>query len=294
MGGKRLAILVPAYNEERTVGSLALSAKKYSMVIVADDGSSDRTADVAKEAGAKVVRHDRNLGYGAALKTLVRAGLATNADVFVFIDADYQHDPEEIPKVAAPVLSGKADVCVGSRFLGKMVNQPAYRREGVRLLNGISKIQAGRKGNVDFQCGFRAFSRKALAEAKINEDGYGACAEIVESAIQNGARVAQVPVTIKYYGDATQGIGVARGAGLLGGLIEKIAKRKPLVFFGGVGALLLLASGALGIFVARTFYASGVLPFGSAFLTVFSGVAGLILILIGINLYTLEAILEKR
>jgi len=288
----RIAILVPAYNEERTVGSLVLSAKKYGTVIVADDGSGDRTVEVAKAAGATVITHPKNMGYGAALKTLVRAGLATGADVFVFIDADYQHDPEEIPKVAAPVMEGKSGVCVGSRFLGKMVNQPAYRKEGVRLLNGISKIQAGGKETVDFQCGFRAFSRKALADAKISEDGYGGGAEMLASAIRNGATVMQVPVTIRYYGK--WGLGFAQGAGLLGGLIEKIAKRKPLVFFGGAGMLLLLASGALGIFVARTFYAGGILPFGSAFLTVFSGVAGLILILIGINLYTLEAILEKR
>lgn len=292
MTSKKLAILVPAYNEEKTVGSLVLSAKKYGAVIVADDGSGDRTAEVAKAAGAKVITHQKNMGYGAALKSLAQAGLATNANVFVFIDADYQHDPEEIPKVAAPVLEGKADVCVGSRFLGKMVNQPAYRKEGVRLLNGISKIQAGGKEEIDFQCGFRAFSRQALAGAKISEDGYGGGAGVLALAISNGAKVAQVPVTIRYYG--TRGLGFAQGAGLLGGLVEKMAKRKPLVFFGGAGALLLLASGAFGIFVARTFYASGVLPFGSAFLTVFSGVAGLILILIGINLYTLEAVLEKR
>ncbi|MEM2137966.1 MAG: glycosyltransferase family 2 protein [Candidatus Anstonellaceae archaeon] len=292
MTSKKLAILVPAYNEEKTVGSLVISAKKYGIVIVADDGSIDRTAEVAKAAGAEVVTHQKNMGYGAALKTLAQAGLATGADVFVFIDADYQHDPEEIAKVAAPVLSGTADVCVGSRFLGKMVNQPAYRKEGVRLLNGISKIRAGGKEAVDFQCGFRAFSRQALEGARINEDGYGGGAEMLALAIRNGAKVVQVPVTIRYYGK--RGIGFAQGAGLLGGLVEKMAKRKPLVFFGGAGLLLLLASGALGIFVARTFYASGVLPFGSAFLTVFSGVAGLILILIGINLYTLEAILEKR
>ena len=288
---KKLAIFIPAYNEERAIGSVVLGAKKYGAVYVVDDGSDDRTAKIASAAGAKVYPHGKNLGYGAALRTILAVAKKTPADAFAVLDADGQHDPDEIPLVAGPVLSGKADVCSGSRFLGKTVASPAYRKEGVRLLNRLSTEQAnGRK--LDFQCGFRAFSRKAAEKIRIHEDGYAGGAEMLFSAIGAGLRIAEVPVTIHYYGK--DGDAVEHGAGLLGYIVGGIAKRRPLLFFGGAGLASLLASALLGLFVLDTFYSKGALPVGSAFLTVFAGVVGLVLIVIGINLYTLQAILKMK
>lgn len=288
---KKLAIFIPACNEERSIGSVVLGAKKYGAVHVVDDGSHDRTAEIASAAGAKVHPHKKNLGYGAALKTILAAAKKTSADVFVVLDADGQHDPDEIPLVAGPVLSGKADVCAGSRFLGKTVAAPAYRKEGVRLLNRLSTGQAnGRK--LDFQCGFRAFSRKAAEKIRIHAEDYAGGAEMLVSASGAGLRIAEAPVTIRYF---EKGRGaVEQGAGLLGYVVGEMLKRKPLLFFGGAGLASLLASALLGLFVLDTFYSKGVLPVGSAFLTVFAGVVGLVLIVIGINLYTLQAILKMK
>ena len=289
MKGK-IARFIPACNEEKTIGSVVALAKKYGQVFVVDDGSQDRTAVVAKASGAEVISHGRNLGYGAAMRSALLAGAKCGADAIVIMDADMQHDPSEIPRIAEPVLEGWADAAVGSRFLGKMKNASPGRLQGVQLVNALSSLHSG--GNIDYQCGFRAFSRKAAGKIQITQNGYEGGGEAVSSALRQHLRVAQVPVTVRYY-PGREANPLAQGVGLLAYLVPAVAKRKPLLFFAGAGFAMMLASGLLGIFVVRTFYSKGVLPTGSAFLTVFCGIVGLVLISIGINLYTLEAVIGR-
>jgi hypothetical protein len=288
---RNLVIFIPVRNEERSIGSVVALAKKYGAVYVVDDGSTDATSDAARASGANVIARGANGGYGAAVRTAFEAAKKINADAFVFLDGDFQHDPGEIPRVAAPVLSGSADVCVGSRFLGKTVSSPVGRREAVAVMNNLSGVASGKK--LDFECGFRAFSKKAVGKIAFKQDGYEACSEIVMAALEAGLNVAQVPVTIKYY-EGNGKSAIAHGAGLFAYLMSVAAKRKPLLFFAGTGSVMLVASALLGIFVVETFYSKGVLPTGSAFLTVFTGIVGLVLISIGINLYTLESVLERK
>ena len=289
---KDIAIFIPAYNEERSIASVVLLAKKYGRVVVVDDGSSDRTAQIARACGARVVERGKNGGYGAAVKTAFGLARGMKERAYVFIDGDFQHDPGEIPRLAGPVLSREADVCLGSRFLGKVVSPPPYRKEGVMLINGLSGIRAGVK-SIDFECGFRALSKKAIALAEPSERGYAACSEVVVLAIEAGLKVVEVPVSVQYFGDRA-GSPIAQGAGLAGNVLNATIKRKPLLFFAGSGLAMLLASALLGIFVAETYYRSHVLATGSAFLTVFTGIVGLVLLSIGINIYTLETLLEQR
>lgn len=290
MKGK-LAILIPAYNEERTVGSVVLLASKHGNVVVVDDGSADRTAEVARAAGARVLKHGKNMGYGAATRTALAAAQKMGADAFVFMDADGQHDPAEIPAVAAPVLGGKADFCQGSRFLGRFVSAPAGRREGVALINKLNSAQNG-KEEIDSQCGFRALSRKALEMAVVAQDGYAGGAEIASSAQHAGLKVCEVPVHVRYFGERNNPF--QQGAGLVDYVAGEIIRKNPLALFAGMGAVLLAVSALLGAFVLDTFYTRHELATGSAFLTVFFGIAGMIMVLIGINLYTLEKVLQKR
>ena len=287
----KLAIFIPACNEERAIGSVVQLAKKYGTVYVVDDGSTDKTAEIARRSGAKVITHPRNMGYGVAVRTAFGAAEKIDADAFVFLDGDMQHDPGEIPRVAAPVLAGRADVCVGSRFLGSVLHAPPARKEGVRVMNSLSGVRAGKE--FDYECGFRAFSKKAARSIRFMENGYAACSEMVVAAVDAGLSVEQVPVTVRYFEGGGKSA-IAQGTGLLAYLLPAAAKRKPLLFFGGAGVLFMAASGLLGIFVVQTFYSKGVLPTGSAFLTVFTGIVGLVLVLIGINLYTLEAVLTRR
>jgi len=146
----KLAIFIPAHNEERSIGSVVALAKKYGPVYVVDDGSTDATAEVARASGANVIARQKNGGYGAAVRAAFEAAKKIDAGAFVFLDGDFQHDPDEIPCVAAPVLSGSFDVCVGSRFLGKTISPPAGRREAVAVMNNLSGVASGKKLDFEF------------------------------------------------------------------------------------------------------------------------------------------------
>ncbi|MCX8197704.1 MAG: glycosyltransferase [Candidatus Micrarchaeota archaeon] len=287
----KIAIFIPAFNEEETIGSVVILAKKYGRVFVVDDGSSDSTAEVAKKAGAHVISHDRNLGYGEALKTIWRKARGISEDVIVVMDGDCQHNPAEIPLLVRPIIEGNADVSAGSRFLGRFIQPPPARKEGVGALNFLASMQAGGKA-LDYQCGFRAYRKSCLAKITFGNSGYPAGAETLISALQSGLRVVEVPVNVRYY-DGKE-VPFWRGASLAGNLIEQLAKRKPLLFFGGAGVAMLFLSALLGVFVIERFYGAGVLPTGSAILTVFFGIGGLIMLLIGINLYALEIAIASR
>jgi hypothetical protein len=286
-----IAIFIPAYNEERTLGSAVLMAKEHGDVFVIDDGSVDRTAEIAKKSGASVIAHKKNKGYGAALKSALAATRNIDARAFVFMDADGQHDAAEIPIVAQPVLDGKADLCQGSRFLGKFVSAPAGRREGVAFINKLTSAHNGKK-EVDAQCGFRAISKEAAEKINIEADRYAGCAEMVTSAQHAGLRVVEVPVHVKYFSDKNNPF--AQGAGLVDYVAGQVIRKNPLALFAGMGAILLALSALLGVFVVDTFYTRHELATGSAFLTVFFGIAGMIMLLIGLNLYTLKKVLETR
>ncbi len=154
----RTLIIIPAYNEELTIGSVVALARKYGDVLVVDDGSSDRTSEIAQNAGAIVVKHETNMGKGAALRTGFDYALANGYDAAVCLDADGQHNPGEIPKLLEPILKDEADMVIGSRFLdGAKKSIPLYRRLGLWILN--TTTNASLNGNLkvtDSQSGFRA------------------------------------------------------------------------------------------------------------------------------------------
>jgi glycosyltransferase involved in cell wall biosynthesis len=141
---------IPAFNEEKTIAKVVLKAQKYAdKVLVCDDGSTDMTGEIAERLGADVVRHEKRLGYGAALRSLFRRARELNADVFVTLDGDGQHEPREIPGVVKAVVEDGVDVAIGSRFVDESLarGMPWYRRFGVRfitrLVNGGLSVALG-------------------------------------------------------------------------------------------------------------------------------------------------------
>ena len=125
---------IPAFNEERTIAKVVLKSQRFAdKVVVCDDGSGDMTAEIAERLGADVVRHERNLGYGAAIQSLFRRARE--------LDADGQHDPREVSDVVKPIVEGKADVGVGSRFVDdrSAYAMPWYRRAGVKFVTRLTK-----------------------------------------------------------------------------------------------------------------------------------------------------------
>ena len=193
-------VVIPAFDESQCIGEVLGGVARHASgfdVLVVDDHSGDDTAGVARAAGATVVRHPFNMGYGAALQTGYRYALAHAYDVVVQLDADGQHDPEAIPALAAPVLSGELDVVLGSRFhAGSTYRMPVLRRTGslwfsnlVRWLTGLSIS--------DPTTGFQALSPAVLQ--LYTSDAFPADypdADMTVLLHHNGYRLGEMPVTM--------------------------------------------------------------------------------------------------
>jgi glycosyltransferase involved in cell wall biosynthesis len=165
IGVRRIA-LVPARNEERSVAGVVEEIKGFDPdfdVLVIDDGSTDRTAELAESSGARVVRLPYNLGIGGAVQTGLQYARDHDFDVAVQVDGDAQHDPAEIPKILAPIIEGEADLVVGSRFLGEGEYEPPVTRLlGIRLLARVVSVLV-RQRVTDTTSGFRASNRRAIS-----------------------------------------------------------------------------------------------------------------------------------
>jgi len=190
---------IPAYNEERTIAEVVLKAGCHvGKVLVCDDGSKDRTQIMARKNGAHVMGHKQNMGYGATMQTIFGKARELGADVLVVFDGDGQHDPDEIPELVKPVLEGRADIVIGSRFMkGARRDIPFYRRIGILVITLLTRIFSGYAIS-DAQSGFRAFNRKALEELKITELGWGSSVEVFFRAHDVRLRIVEVPVKCDY------------------------------------------------------------------------------------------------
>ena len=189
-----VAVGIPAFNEEYSIARIVIKAQKYAnTVIVCDDGSTDMTAQISERLGAEVIRHEGNCGYGAAIKSIFYRALELGADVLVTLDGDGQHDASEIPQVIAPILEGKADVAIGSRFMDSngTSEMPFYRQVGAKI---ITKMVNSSSQSIikDSQSGFRAYNRQALKQLCISEGGMGASVQILLQARKHNLKIAEV------------------------------------------------------------------------------------------------------
>jgi glycosyltransferase involved in cell wall biosynthesis len=164
-GHLRRVAIVPAYNEEASVGRVVAELREFDPeldVVVVDDGSVDRTATVAAAAGAHVLRLPFNLGIGGAMQTGFRYAAERGYDVAVQVDGDGQHDPRELEKILAPVLAGEVDLVVGTRFEGgDGFRSTRARRLGIRIFAWVVSRIVGQRVT-DATSGFRAVSRRAI------------------------------------------------------------------------------------------------------------------------------------
>ena len=222
--GAKVWIVMPAYNEDRSVGRVldALRREGWTNVIVVDDGSSDRTAEIARSKGVRVVSHPRNMGLGAALRTGLEAARGLGAERVVTFDADGQHDPKAVRRLLE-ALDG-ADLAIGVR---RHLGIPLHKRVGNFGLNFITYLFSG--VFTDSQSGSRAFNRRALEKVRIKSDRYEVSSEIIVQAKKHGLRLREVvPVKCFYtkYSKA-RGTTIASGFKILLALIkQRLIKRQ--------------------------------------------------------------------
>ena len=206
--------IIPAYNEEKALADVIGKTLDYvDEVIVVDDGSSDKTSEVAIGAGARVIKHSVNLGKGEALKSGFKA--IGDDSIIITIDGDGQHNPSEIPDLVRPIIEDGADLVNGSRYMnGPEENTPAYRRVGQKVLDIATNISAGTKVT-DSQSGFRAFSPQSKNVFRFKDTGFGIESEMLVDAAEAGLKIVEVPITVRYDLDGSTKDPITHGVGVL-------------------------------------------------------------------------------
>jgi len=178
---KRVSVVIPAYNEAETIGTVIEKAMKYAdEIIVVDDGSTDKTGEIAAKKGAKVIRHKENRGYIEALRTGFEEA---TGDIIVTLDADGQHPPDEIPKLVEPILENKADLVLGAR------EELSLSEKIITLLTNL-KVKAS-----DASTGYRAIKKEIAKSMKIK--GKCTCGTFVLEAAKLGARITEIKIKTK-------------------------------------------------------------------------------------------------
>jgi glycosyltransferase involved in cell wall biosynthesis len=199
MQKKDIAIVVPAYNEEKTIGKLIKKLGKggYKNIIVVDDGSRDHTFDVAKENGAIVLRLPINRGAGGALRTGFNQAISQGAKVVVMMDADLQHKVSDIKSLLKPFAKKKLDIVLGSRFLGNKKDMPLVRQIANKIGNLTTRLFLGIKVT-DSQSGFRAIKISALKKMKLHSSRWEICSEMIGEIKRLNLKFKEVPIEVIY------------------------------------------------------------------------------------------------
>lgn len=289
----KVSAVVPAFNEEIAIGSVVLSTRKYvDQVVVVDDGSSDRTAEIALMAGALVVKHSKNQGKGAALKTGFES-VDSDSDIVITLDGDGQHDPEEILKLIQPIKSGESDMVIGSRYLhNAATDTPIYRRFGQMVLNKATNFNSGLE-ITDTQSGFRAFSSYALPALRFDHKGYSIESGMLIDAAHFGLMIKEVSTSTRYNtANSHKKNPLSHGVSVLLGLMQEMEFYRPLYLLGVPGLILII----LGFAFVTIFFGEYLNHHSPLILTIIAAtmaLAGLFIAFTGIILHSMTRLIDR-
>lgn len=230
----KVAIGVPAFNEGKNIASVILKLKKITEhIIVCDDGSNDLTADIAVKMGAMLISHPKNLGYGAAIRSIFLKAKELDVDILITFDADGQHRVEDVNRVMEPLIKGDADIVIGSRFLDKegQKNIPKYRKLGIKTITALATASIEEKLS-DSQSGFRGYNKKVLSDITPSEYGMGVSTELLIKSSKRKFRIKEVPIIVLYQGDTSTHHPVSHGLSVILSTMKFISIEHPLKFYG--------------------------------------------------------------
>jgi glycosyltransferase involved in cell wall biosynthesis len=284
---------IAAYNEEHSIAEVVTKSLSHvDRVVVCDDGSTDETAKVARDAGAIVITQS-NQGYGAAISSLFDYARKENAQIMVTLDGDGQHNPNQIPLLVDAISTHNVDVAIGSRFLDGSTKASTYRKSGIKIITSASNYGTNFKVS-DSQSGFRAYSKDAIDAIHPTEQGMAVSTEILLKISNKGLSVAEVPITISYEGDTSEKNPVSHGVGVLMNTIKYVSIKHPLQFY-GIPGLGLIVLGIIfgGIFLDR-YLNDGIIFYGSLMGSVVLFLLGAILSVTAIILFSMANLIRDK
>jgi glycosyltransferase involved in cell wall biosynthesis len=291
----KITAILPAFNEEVSIGSMVLHTKQHAdHVIVIDDGSKDRTSEFARLAGAEVIRHPRNLGKGKALKTGFDHVSKNGCKIIITMDSDGQHDPEDIKKLVAPILTGEADIVNGSRYMsGTDKNTPFYRRIGQNILDGATNLNSGLH-ITDTQSGFRAFAKHTLPAFSFKSNGLAIESEMLMDAANAGFRIKEVDIGVRYDVDCSSENPIKHGLKVLANIINDMELNRPLYYFTLPGVILGTIGLSMGLSFLQSFYNGERLLFGPTLMMILLTLLGTFMVFTGIILHTISKLIIEN
>ena len=291
----KIIVGIPAFNEEKNIATIITKlADITDTIIVCNDGSSDLTLDIAKKMGVSVINHEKNLGYGAAIRSIFLKAKEMNGDVLVTFDADGQHRIEDIENVIKPIIDQEADLVIGSRFLDESEKEiPQYRKVGIKVITKITNSSI-KEQLTDSQSGFRAYSKKVLNELNPSELGMGISTEILIKASSKKFRITEVPIKILYVGDTSTHNPVSHGSSVIFSTIKYTSIEHPLKFY-GIPSMILFIIGISFTYLSAEYYTEiGRLNTNLTIIAAGTVLIAVVLLITSILLYSLVSVVREK
>ena len=290
----QLVVGLPAYNEEKNIARVILELQQITKtIVVCDDGSTDLTTKIAEKMGAIVISHPKNLGYGAAIRSIFLKAKELNADILVTFDADGQHRVQDISKVVEPIKANITDIVIGSRFLTGSDSVPNYRKLGIKTITKLTNAATKNK-ITDSQSGFRAYSGKVIQGLSLSDSGMGISTEILIKADKSEFRITEVPIEILYGRDTSTHNPVGHGISVILSTMKFISIERPLKFYGIPGLSFLGVGLVFIIWTLQVFGESRQILTNIALIGIGMTIFGVMLLMSAIMLFSIVSVVREN
>jgi len=291
----KIIIGIPAFNEEKNIASIITKLMNITdSIIVCNDGSSDLTSQIAEKMGVEVINHEKNLGYGAAIRSIFLKAKELDGDILVTFDADGQHRIEDIENVTTPIINQEAELVIGSRFLDDSEKEvPQYRKVGIKVITKITNASIKEK-LTDSQSGFRAYSKKVVDELNPSELGMGISTEILIKASSKNFKIIEVPIRILYSGNTSTHNPISHGSSVILSTIKYTSIEHPLKFY-GIPSIIFFIIGFSFTYLSAQYYAEiGRLSTNLTIVAAGTILIAVVLLITSILLYSLVSVVREK
>ena len=291
----KITVGIPAFNEEKNISDIIQKLSKIcDTVIVCNDGSTDNTGKIAEKMGAVVITHERNMGYGGAIRSLFLKARELESDMLVTLDSDGQHRISDILHVIDPIITNQADLVIGSRFLeDNQEDMPKYRKIGIKMITSLANSSLEHSVS-DSQSGFRAYGKNVLSEITPSENGMGVSNEILIKVSKKGLKIVEVPIVVSYEGDTSTQNPISHGVSVTLSTLKFISIDHPLKFYGIPGLVFLVIGLIFTVMTIQGFTETRQILLGTAVIGVGTIIFGTVLMMTAILLFSIVNLMREK